>query len=220
MERLTYDERRAIELEEADIDSDAKQEAALLADGAAPGSCCRPSGNARAVLVTAIAGLGPLLFGYSLGFTSPAQLPMEVGLGVSGSWAHEAVFRAEAEAGGVVSAQAPLFGAAVNIGAMVGALLAGPLADRAGRRLAIAASAVPWLVGWAAIGLSSSFGGVLVGRVLTGVAVGIASMAVPLFISEISPTAIRGALGAANQLAAHPCRKQAGPDTGVARRHR
>ena len=164
----TYDERRAIELEEADSDSDVlkQQEAALLTAGASPGSC-QPSGNARAVLVTCIAGLGPLLFGFSLGFTSPAQLPMEVGLGMGGSWAHEAVFRAEVEAGGVVSAQAPLFGAVVNIGAMIGALLAGPLADRAGRRLAIAASAVPWLLGWAAIGLASSFGGMLAGRVRT-----------------------------------------------------
>ena len=84
---------------------------------------------------------------------------------------------------------------------MLGALLAGPIANTAGRKLAIATAAVPWIVAWLGIGFGSSFGVILAARVLSGVAVGIASMTVPLYIAETAPASLRGALGAVNQLA-------------------
>ena len=84
---------------------------------------------------------------------------------------------------------------------MLGALLAGPIANTAGRKLAIATAAVPWIVAWIGIGIGSTFGVVLAARVLSGVAVGIASVTVPLYIAETAPASLRGALGAVNQLA-------------------
>ena len=84
---------------------------------------------------------------------------------------------------------------------MLGALLAGPIANTAGRKLAIATAAVPWIVAWLGIGIGSTFGVVLAARVLSGVAVGIASVTVPLYIAETAPASLRGALGAVNQLA-------------------
>ena len=84
---------------------------------------------------------------------------------------------------------------------MLGALLAGPLANTAGRKLAIAAAAVPWMAAWVGIGLGRAFGVMLAARVLSGVAVGIASVTVPVYIAETAPASLRGALGALNQLA-------------------
>ena len=230
----------------------------------------RTAGNLRAVAAACIAGIGPFIFGYTLGFTSPAQLPMEVG--ASGPFG--AVLESHLDAdGAVASSQAALFGSIVNVGAMLGALVAGPLADSIGRRLTIAAAALPWILAWSAIAFGRTFAEVLAdrrtegkgetlerhterktlhsaiwpparfgstrcrrlftargceqvlaGRLLSGVAVGVASMAVhstprrrlppppaphtaanvnqvPLYISETAPTSIRGALGAVNQLA-------------------
>ena len=159
-----------------------------------------PTGSNRiAVLMAIVAALGPLDFGVTLGFTSPSIIGMEAG--ANGTWASEAVFDdAVVIKGEVSSNQAALFGSMVNVGAMIGAMLGGPLADTIGRKLAIATAAVPWIAAWLAIGLGSSFGVVLAGRMLSGVAVGITSMCVPLYITETAPASLRGALGAVNQV--------------------
>lgn len=158
------------------------------------------NGNLVAVFMVLIAAIGPLTFGYTLGFTSPTTLPMEAG---KGAWLYDSIFGTPelASDGTISSADASLFGSLVNVGCMIGALLAGPLTDCMGRKLAIAVAAVPWVGAWAAIGLVPAFGGVLAGRVLSGIATGIISMTVPLYISETAPASMRGALGAVNQLA-------------------
>jgi predicted MFS family arabinose efflux permease len=161
-------------------------------------------GNTVAVLMVVVAGLGPLTFGYTLGFTSPSTLPMEVG---RGPWLYEAVFDKsslswKAGSSEIDSSESSLFGSLVNVGCMIGAMIAGPLADFAGRKLAIASAAVPWLGAWLLVGFGSSFGPILAGRVLSGIATGVASMTVPLYIAETAPASLRGALGAVNQ---HVC---------------
>ena len=75
---------------------------------------------------------------------------------------------------------------------MVGALFAGFLANTVGRKFAIATAAVPWFGSWLGIAIGNSFGVVLAARVLSGVAVGIASVTVPLYIAEIAPASLRG----------------------------
>jgi len=159
-------------------------------------------GNTVAVLMVVVAGLGPLTFGYTLGFTSPSTLPMEVG---RGPWLYEAVFDKsslswKAGSSSIDSSESSLFGSLVNVGCMIGAMIAGPLADFAGRKVAIASAAVPWLGAWLLVGFGSSFGPILAGRVLSGIATGVASMTVPLYIAETAPASLRGALGAVNQL--------------------
>ena len=163
-----------------------------------------PSSVWRPLAVVCLACVAALLFGYTLGFTSPALLPMELS-------AASAVFATETVSDGVISSSdASSFGALANIGAMVGALLAGPLSDGVGRKSAIAICAVLWVVGWFSLGASSSASEVLGpsmgvwaifgARLLTGVGLGIASGTVPVYIAEISPAAIRGSLGVLNQL--------------------
>jgi len=181
-------------------------DSATLLDTNAPKSTASSNGNTVAVLMAFVAALGPLVFGYTLGFSSPSSLPMMVA--PPGTWTFQAVFsnpsvdwNSDHTSGSVSSAENSLFGSIVNVGAMIGALIAAPLADSAGRKLAIATSAVPFIAAWLLIGLTDVFAAILVGRLLSGIAVGIASMCVPLYISETAPASLRGGLGAVNQFA-------------------
>jgi len=158
--------------------------AALL--GAQPPPSAAPTWRLiRDVLVACLASLH---FGLALGFTSPCLKPIRE------------------ELLGDSAPRAALVGSIVNVGALLGALLlGGVLAERCGRRAALALSAVPSVAGWALIAFaldSEPYGFVmlLAGRLLSGVAVGIGSFATPLYVNEIAPAALRGGLGTINQL--------------------
>ncbi len=86
------------------------------------------------------------------------------------------------------------------LGAAAGAGSAGPLSDRLGRRNLILISAVIFSVGAIGAALAPSVGVLVVFRVVLGVAVGAAALIVPLYLSEIAPTEIRGAISSLNQL--------------------
>lgn len=92
------------------------------------------------------------------------------------------------------------FTGAVNIGAVGGAVIGGPLADRLGRKLALVASAVPLLVGWILQGVASGFTELITGRIAVGIGIGVVSCVVPMYIAEIAPTDIRGALGSLHEM--------------------
>ncbi|HVX32353.1 MAG TPA: sugar porter family MFS transporter [Solirubrobacterales bacterium] len=134
------------------------------------------------VLTAAIAGLGGLLFGYDTGVIASALLFIKGDFDL-GSFAQGLVV------------------AAVPIGAVGGAAVAGPAADSYGRRLVILVAAIVFTVG--ALGSSAAPGlGVLVGaRVVIGLAIGLASAAAPVYISEMAPPESRGRLVSFFQLA-------------------
>ncbi|KAI5478741.1 hypothetical protein MNV49_004666 [Pseudohyphozyma bogoriensis] len=82
-------------------------------------------------------------------------------------------------------------------GAFWGSLFAYPVANRFGRKICIISSGWIFCVG-VAVQLAAHSGGTIaalyVGRVLAGIGIGFISLAVPIYISEISPPAIRGRL--------------------------
>ncbi|MFD4985340.1 sugar porter family MFS transporter [Streptomyces sp. NPDC058372] len=86
------------------------------------------------------------------------------------------------------------------IGAVVGSLLSGRLSDRIGRRRILALVGVAFLAGTAVVTFAGGFVTLLVGRIVLGLSVGAASATVPVYLSEISPPAIRGRLLTLNQL--------------------
>lgn len=88
----------------------------------------------------------------------------------------------------------------MNIGAVAGAAVGGPLADRLGRKLSMVASTVPLLVGWMMQGMASSMTELLVGRIAVGVGIGVVSCVVPVYLAEIAPTSIRGALASLHEM--------------------
>lgn len=86
------------------------------------------------------------------------------------------------------------------LGAILGALFCGKLTDRLGRRKVILASAVIFAVGAVWSGIAADAWNLVLARLFLGVAIGVSSFAVPLYIAEISPTKVRGTLVSMFQL--------------------
>jgi SP family galactose:H+ symporter-like MFS transporter len=89
----------------------------------------------------------------------------------------------------------------VTLGAMVGALVAGSLADRLGRRLTIVVAAVLFIVGAMIEALAPGAYVLVIGRLLVGFGVGVASVAAPLYAAELAPSRLRGRMVSLYQLA-------------------
>ncbi len=86
------------------------------------------------------------------------------------------------------------------IGAVIGAMLTGRLSDLFGRKKVILASAVIFATGAIWSGLAPNEHTLLWARLFIGLAIGVSSFSVPLYIAEISPTRIRGTLVSLFQL--------------------
>lgn len=89
----------------------------------------------------------------------------------------------------------------VNLGAALGALVAGRLSDRIGRKKLLLCCAVLFALTGPGTGWAGQFGWFIFFRLLSGTAVGIASLVCPVYIAEISPTAFRGRMVSFYQLA-------------------
>ncbi|KAL9636008.1 MAG: hypothetical protein Q9204_002408 [Flavoplaca sp. TL-2023a] len=75
---------------------------------------------------------------------------------------------------------------ALAAGSTVGALFAGPLSDKIGRRDAIFSACLWWLAGTAIQVACNGYGILIAGRILNGICVGITSSQVPVFLAEIA----------------------------------
>lgn len=79
--------------------------------------------------------------------------------------------------------------AIVTLGAAAGGVLGGWLVDRAGRKLSLLLCTVPFVAGFAIITAAQDVWMLLGGRLLTGLACGIASLVAPVSVSQ--PYALR-----------------------------
>ncbi|MDX2431355.1 MAG: sugar porter family MFS transporter [Bacteroides sp.] len=86
------------------------------------------------------------------------------------------------------------------IGCIPGALFAGYLSDRFGRKNALISAAVLFMVSALGSGFSDHFVSFMLFRILGGLGVGMASVVSPIYIAEVSPRHMRGKLVALNQL--------------------
>ena len=71
-------------------------------------------------------------------------------------------------------------------------MFAGPLSDRIGRKPTIIISDILFTSGAAVMTGSWNIPVLMIGRLITGLGIGIASMVVPVYISEICPVELRG----------------------------
>ncbi|MEX1217415.1 MAG: MFS transporter, partial [Acidimicrobiales bacterium] len=89
----------------------------------------------------------------------------------------------------------------VTLGALVGALAAGVLADKLGRRVTILLAAVLFTIGALFEALAPGTAVLVIGRLIVGFGVGVASVAAPLYAAEQAPTHLRGRFVSTYQLA-------------------
>ncbi|GFP57695.1 high-affinity glucose transporter [Trichoderma asperellum] len=82
--------------------------------------------------------------------------------------------------------------ASMSAGSFVGSLLSGWLADRLGRRLAIQIASVDWIIGAVLQCSSQNVAHLVVGRIVSGLAIGITSSQCIVYLSELAPSRIRG----------------------------
>lgn len=125
------------------------------------------------LFLTAICGLGGLLYGIDIGIIDPA-LP----------YLHRATSLTEGQLSLVV--------AAVMGGSILGSVVAGMLADWLGRRPMMVVSALLFVGSVTVIYLSQSFVPLLLGRLLQGLSGGVIAVVVPLYLAECLPANQRG----------------------------
>ncbi|KAH0634977.1 sugar transporter ERD6-like 7 [Solanum tuberosum] len=132
-------------------------------------------------LSTFVAVCGSYSFGSCAGYSSPIQSAIREDLNLS-------------------IAEFSLFGSILTFGAMIGAITSGPIADYIGRKGAMRMSSGFCVAGWLAIYFAQGALALDIGRLATGYGMGVFSYVVPVFIAEIAPKDLRGALTTINQL--------------------
>lgn len=85
-------------------------------------------------------------------------------------------------------------------GAIFGAGFGGWFNDKYGRRKSILLADILFFIGAIVMSVAPAPWVIIIGRILVGLGVGMASMTSPLYISEASPARIRGALVSTNGL--------------------
>jgi sugar porter (SP) family MFS transporter len=141
----------------------------------------RKETNGFVVGVAAVAALGGLLFGYDTGVISGALLFIQKDL-------HASTFDQSAVVGSLL------------LGAVIGAIAAGYLANTIGRRKVSITAGVIFAVSAIGSALSPNVWTLIGARFVLGLAVGTASFVAPMYISELVPPKIRGGLVSFNQL--------------------
>ncbi|UUT36589.1 sugar porter family MFS transporter [Microbacterium elymi] len=134
-----------------------------------------------AARVSIIAAIGGLLFGFDTGVISGALLFVKKDLH-AGSVAQEWIV------------------SVLPLGAILGAILSGYLADRLSRKWTKVISGCVYVIGALGCAFAISIPMLIAFRFILGLSVGTASFVAPLYISEVSPPRIRGGLVSFNQL--------------------
>ena len=78
------------------------------------------------------------------------------------------------------------------LGAFVGSLIAGPISDNLGRKPVIIVGDIFFTIGSIVMATAETIATLMVGRLIVGLGIGIASMILPVYLSEVAPISIRG----------------------------
>lgn len=125
------------------------------------------------IYIMCFAGIGGALYGYDIGVIAGALDFLQKDTHLSTS-------------------QLSIIVSAVLGGGALATLVSGVLADWVGRKKMILISAVIFMIGILVLINSTSYSGVLTGRLIQGVGVGIVTIIVPLYLVETLPSKFRG----------------------------
>jgi len=142
----------------------------------------KANSNRFVYIAAAISAFGGMLFGYDTGVVSGAILFIQQDFALSPTLEEIVV-------------------SSVVLGAVLGAAAGGTLTDRFGRRIVLMVTAVLFALGAIGTALAPTVFWLIIGRVIVGMAIGVASFTTPLYISEISPVTLRGRFVSFNQIA-------------------
>ena len=133
--------------------------------------------------ICSVSAMGGLLFGYDWVVIGGAKPFYELFFGISESPVMQGVAMSTA-----------------LMGCLVGAMVAGALADRYGRKPLLTTAAVLFTLSAVGTGLFNDFSLFNIARFIGGVGIGVASALSPMYIAEVSPTEIRGRMVSLNQM--------------------
>jgi major inositol transporter-like SP family MFS transporter len=131
--------------------------------------------------VAAVSAIGGMLFGYDTGVISGALLYLKPDL------------RLDATQEGLVTS-------VLLLGAAAGAVVGGRVADAIGRRKALVIAAAVFIIGALGSAVTPDYPILITSRIVLGLAVGVASIIVPMYISEMAPASQRGRLVSLNSV--------------------
>ncbi|MFT4175898.1 MAG: sugar porter family MFS transporter [Luteolibacter sp.] len=137
---------------------------------------------AQIILISCVAAIGGFLFGFDSGVINGTVDALKL------------TFKSDAAVSGFNVAS-------MLLGCAIGAFIAGNLADKFGRKKVMVVAAILFAVSAWGSGIATSSGEFVIYRLIGGFAVGAASVICPAYISEITPSAIRGRLATLQQLA-------------------
>lgn len=138
--------------------------------------------NAYVILISVVAALGGLLFGFDTAVISGTLNFIQPYFGLS-----------EGGLGWTVSS--------LLFGCIAGVVIAGKAGDAYGRRKVLMGAAVLFFISALGSALAHSLPAFITSRVIGGLAVGVASILSPMYIAELAPAKYRGVLVSLNQLA-------------------
>ncbi len=130
-----------------------------------------------------VSAMGGLLFGYDWVVIGGAKPFYEPFFGIAHDNAMQAVAMSVA-----------------LLGCLVGAMIAGALADKYGRKRLLIVAALVFFFSSLSTGMATVFTVFVVSRFIGGIAIGLAADVSPMYIAEIAPAHIRGKLVSLNQL--------------------
>ncbi|MEI7533542.1 MAG: sugar porter family MFS transporter [Verrucomicrobiae bacterium] len=138
--------------------------------------------NIRFVLfATGVTAIGGFLFGYDTAVINGANSYLKVHMSLNPT-------------------QEGLAGASAILGCIPGAMFAGFLSDRFGRKKMLFLCALLYAVSGLLSAMPNTFNQFLVARIISGLGIGASSMICPVYIAEIAPEKWRGRLGTLFQL--------------------
>jgi len=170
------------------------------------GNDSAPTANSTFVIILCLfASIGGVLFGYDTGINGGVQVCESFLADLcEGTYDHDGK---DCSSDNITEQpdewieQKAYFVALLSVGAMVGSMLGGYVADKLGRRWTIAIGCIMFTLATFFTISMSSMPPILFGRFMLGVPVGMLSFVVPMYAAEVAPKELRGTLGSLMQLA-------------------